>query len=101
MTIKPEVLAAIKAVRKHFDLSMDDETCDAWNTIRAELLAMDARLGEAEALLLRYCVQVGELTKGLDPNDHIFFDLQTLGADYVSYHERGRAMHNSAREVGE
>ena len=51
MTIKHEVMAAIKAVRKHFDLSMDDETCDAWNTIRAELLAMDARLQAADEML--------------------------------------------------
>lgn len=38
-----------------------------------------------DALLLRYCVQVGELTKGLDPNDPIYFDIQRLGADYMTH----------------
>jgi hypothetical protein len=47
------------------------------------------RLETANALLLRYCVQVGELTKWLDPHDPIFFDIQQLGADYMKHHLQG------------
>jgi hypothetical protein len=45
------------------------------------------KLEMADKLLLRYCVQVGELTKGLNPNDPIFVDLQKLGADYIAHCE--------------
>ena len=86
---------------------------DAWQTIRAHLLSQDAeiarlnaeceqrmlqamqngqaakvaesRIAAADALLLRYCVQVSELSKGLDPHDPIFTDLQKLGADYMAH----------------
>src|SRR6185312_8187894 len=46
---------------------------------------VESRLAEADALLLRYCVQIGELSKGLDPHDPIFVDLQRLGADYMAH----------------
>ena len=45
----------------------------------------ESRLATANALLLRYCVQVGELSKGLDPHDPIFVDLQRLGTDYMAH----------------
>lgn len=45
----------------------------------------ESRLAAANALLLRYCVQIGELTKGLDPHDPIYIDIQRLGADYMTH----------------
>lgn len=51
--------------------------------IRTE--SAESRLAAANALLLRYCVQIGELTKGLDPHDPIYFDIQRLGADYMTH----------------
>jgi hypothetical protein len=79
---------------------------DDWLTIRDHLMRQEAeiadliskrdfllrhynlaesRLAAANALLLRYCVQVGELTKGLDPHDPIYIDIQRLGADYMTH----------------
>lgn len=57
MTLKPEVLAAMdKADQFCGTYERGFAVKNAWETIRAELLAMDARLGEAEGLL-RDCAE--------------------------------------------
>lgn len=44
MTLPQNVADAVKSVRKHFDLSMDDATCEAWQTIRAHLMSQEAEI---------------------------------------------------------
>jgi len=55
------------------------------NKLLAKYELAESRVAMADALLLRYCVQIGELSKGLDPHDPIFVDLQRLGADYMAH----------------
>lgn len=51
----------------------------------------ESRLAAANALLSRCFVQIGELTKGLDPHDSIYTELQRLGLDWMQHSEAGTA----------
>lgn len=55
------------------------------NEDRASLA--ESRLAAADALLSRCFVQIGELTKGLDPHDPIYVELQQLGLDWMQHSE--------------
>jgi hypothetical protein len=95
MTIKPEVLAAM--------LSIDDchltECDDDWQTLRAELLAMDAEITEAvkDARRYRWLLANAQTIEGRQ--DWYWW---ADDADVTPLTERiDNAMHNSAREAGE
>lgn len=55
------------------------------NEDRASLA--ESRLAVANALLSRCFMQIGELTKGLDPHDPIYVELQQLGLDWMQHSE--------------
>jgi hypothetical protein len=46
---------------------------------------LQSRLAVADALLSRCFVQIGELTKGLDPHDPIYVELQRLSLDWTQH----------------
>jgi hypothetical protein len=78
MTIKPEVLAAIDRMCTPLDearLGGMTAQCDArcMALIRAELLAMDARLAEANALLLKIVTPYYDAVERVQ----LFKDIQT------------------------
>lgn len=52
---------------------------------------LQSRLAVADALLSRCFVQIGELTKGLDPHDPIYVELQQLGLDWMQHSEADTA----------
>jgi hypothetical protein len=60
--------------------------------IAAEMIAarkerddLQSRLAVDDALLSRCFVQIGELTKGLDPHDPIYVELQRLSLDWTQH----------------
>jgi len=88
MTIKPEVLAAIKSRDNGFLNDAD------WQTIRAELLAMDAEITELRTnhAEIADAVKDARRYRWLKKNDNAYL----LAEDVID-----DAMHNSAREVGD
>lgn len=101
MTIKPEVMAAIEHGDNVCELSCVYLTNDDWQTIRAELLAMDAE-NVRHVKMLADCFRMA----GADPDGNEDWRIAPDALRAVTelrrdYDEACDAMHNSAREVGE
>ena len=104
MTIKPEVLAAM--------LSIDDchltECDDDWQTLRAELLAMDAEIERLNAECKQHLRQAMENGCAANQADALLREVYDHGENsdlherirvHLGIHDEIDAMHNSTPEV--
>jgi hypothetical protein len=113
MALPKEVVDGMECMRRESDswhavndhlLSQDAEIerlqleIDRRFGIAAEMIAarkerddLQSRLAVDDALLSRCFVQIGELTKGLDPHDPIYVELQQLGLDWMQHSEADTA----------
>jgi hypothetical protein len=74
MSMNEEVRKAVKVVRKHFDLSMDDDASEAWCKVRAEL----TRLTEIAESVDPLVVRLGEVTTKLEELRQGYWDARAV-----------------------
>lgn len=81
MPMNEEVRKAVKAVRKHFDLSMDDDASEAWCKVRAELTRLTAIADSVDPLVVR----PGEVTTKLEAANALLRECFSGDSDAEQY----------------